>query len=97
VMAVDSGLSDEPYLVGNIRAGLYLTLEVRDDGCGMDDNTRARMFDPFFSTKFLGRGLGLPAVLGIVRRHEGFIKVNSGMGTGTAILVGFPAIGDNGA
>jgi two-component system, cell cycle sensor histidine kinase and response regulator CckA len=97
VMAVDTGLSDEPYFVGNIRAGLYLTLEVRDDGCGMDDNTKARMFDPFFSTKFLGRGLGLPAVLGIVRRHEGFIKVNSGLGMGTAILVGFPATGGNGA
>jgi PAS domain S-box-containing protein len=97
VMAADAGFSDEPYLGGNIRGGLYLTLEVRDDGCGMDDNTRARMFDPFFSTKFLGRGLGLPAVLGIVRRHEGFIKVNSGLGTGTAILVGFPAIGGNSA
>ncbi|MEZ4336167.1 MAG: ATP-binding protein [Sandaracinaceae bacterium] len=55
----------------SLEPGTYLSLSVSDDGCGMNDETRERLFDPFFSTKVDGRGLGMSAVLGIVRGHRG--------------------------
>ena len=51
----------------DLKPGDYVALEVRDNGCGMDEAVKARVFDPFFSTKFTGRALGLAAVAGIVR------------------------------
>lgn len=72
------------------KSGQYLSLVVEDDGIGMDEETLARLFDPFFSTKFTGRGLGMAAVLGIVRAHEGGIQVESKKGRGTRFEVWFP-------
>lgn len=71
--------------------GAYVVLEVRDQGSGMSAATLSRIFDPFFSTKFTGRGLGLAAVLGIVRGHHGSVLVDTVPGRGTAFRVMLPA------
>ena len=73
-----------------IEPGEYVSIEIRDDGCGMSAATLARVFDPFFTTKFVGRGLGLAAVLGIVRGHRGGIAVESALGQGTRVEILLP-------
>lgn len=69
----------------------YITLTVRDTGCGMSPDVLRRVFEPFFTTKFTGRGLGLPAAQGIVRAHRGAIRVESSPGSGTLVEIVLPA------
>jgi signal transduction histidine kinase/ActR/RegA family two-component response regulator len=81
---------------GDFPAGRYAVIEVEDDGCGMSDEVRARIFEPFFTTKPLRHGLGLSAVLDIVKEYRGAVEVNSTVGGGTLVQVwlplkGFPA------
>jgi CheY-like chemotaxis protein len=65
-------------------------LEVSDTGCGISEESHARIFDPFFSTKFAGRGLGLAVVQGIVRAHAGAIQLSSTPGNGARFEIFFP-------
>ena len=73
--------------------GSYVSIEVKDTGCGMSPEVKAHIFDPFFTTKFTGRGLGLSAALGIVRGHGGAIGVESREREGSTFTVLLPALG----
>ncbi|MDQ6706934.1 MAG: PAS domain S-box protein, partial [Acidobacteriota bacterium] len=81
-----------PLFAGSqVPPGSYAFLETRDTGSGMSKEMQARIFDPFFTTKPHGHGLGLAAVLGIVRGHNGFLRVESAEGEGTTFQLLFPA------
>jgi len=75
----------------DVAPGEFVFAQVADTGCGMDQATLARIFDPFFTTKVTGRGLGLAAVLGIVRSHRGAVTVDSTPGFGTCFRLLLPA------
>ena len=82
----DPGESGSP----DLGEGDYVLLEVSDTGCGMSNEIQAKIFDPFYSTKFLGRGLGLASVHGIVRGAGGAISVVSAPGQGSTFKVWLP-------
>ncbi len=68
----------------------HICLKIEDDGSGMDEDILANVFEPFFTTKFQGRGLGMSAVYGIVKGHQGRIAVDSILGSGTRVSIYFP-------
>jgi len=86
----DRALLASTYLDDGLPEGAYVSLVVEDTGTGMDKAVCDRIFEPFYSTKFPGRGLGLPAVLGIVRSHRGAAKVESQPGHATKVRVLLP-------
>jgi CheY-like chemotaxis protein len=90
VRKVDSAVLAKMVIGAELPPGDYVFLRVTDQGCGMSAETLARIFDPFFTTKFTGRGLGLAAVLGIVRSHQGALRVESTAGHGTTFTLLLP-------
>ena len=96
-ISLTTGLTraDRAWLAGTFFApdlpeGDYVFLEIADNGPGMPPEVQARIFDPFYTTKFTGRGLGLAAVLGIVRGHRGALKVFSEKDWGTTFRILLP-------
>ncbi len=90
-MECDKTYLKEAWHVDCLPEGLYVYLEIADTGSGMDKDTMDKVFDPFFTTKFTGRGLGMAAVQGIARGHNGAVKIYSEVGKGTTFKVLFPA------
>ena len=92
----DADYLRETFDANSLSAGLFVSVEVSDTGCGMDKETQLRIFEPFFTTKFTGRGLGMSAVLGIMRGHKGALKVYSEPGRGSTFRLLFPASAEAG-
>lgn len=89
VVNVPSGLNDE---LAGLSAGPHVALSIRDNGCGMDERTLERIYEPFFTTKAagMGTGLGLSTVFGIVKQNRGSIRVTSHPGAGSTFLIHLP-------
>ncbi|MEI6205765.1 MAG: response regulator [Desulfuromonadales bacterium] len=86
---------DQTYLSASLleekpEPGNYVFLEVSDNGCGISKDIISRLFDPFFTIKFTGRGLGMSAVMGIMKAHSGALFVETEVGKGTTFRALFP-------
>jgi PAS domain S-box-containing protein len=75
----------------SVRAGKFVAIAIRDNGIGMDEKMRTRVFEPWFTTKEFGTGLGLSVVYGVVQSHGGFINLESELGAGTSFTIYLPS------
>ena len=75
-----------------LSAGRYVKISISDTGCGIDQENLTRIFDPYFSTKEVGQGLGLAIVRSIVQKHQGHIVADSQLGKGTTFYIYLPAL-----
>ena len=92
ISAQNRTLDKKIHHVANDNTAHYVCVTVKDNGPGMDVETCNRIFEPFFSTKVYGRGLGMAAAYGIVKNHDGWIGVDSEPGQGTTITIYLPAV-----
>jgi len=90
IAVIEAEQNEKDYLGKVITPGSYICLNVTDSGCGMDEGTKRRIFEPFYTTKFTGRGLGMSAVLGIIMAHNGALQLTSQQGVGTTFKVYLP-------
>jgi PAS domain S-box-containing protein len=88
---IDAKEAETTFAGQDVAPGRYVTLRVSDTGCGMKPEVQARIFDPFFSTKGSGRGLGLSAMLGILRGHQAGIEIRTEPGGGSDFRIHFRA------
>ncbi len=95
-LTLETGVAymDEGDAVGELSPGRYITLAVADTGCGMDATTLSRAFEPFFSTKDVGKGsgLGLSMIFGFVSQSGGHLTLHSELGRGTRAILYFPSV-----
>jgi len=96
-IAVEPATLDDEYASGHpgARPGRYVCIAVSDTGTGMDAETRKHVFEPFYTTKPVGKGtgLGLPMVYGLTKQQRGFLDLSSAPGQGTTVRLYFPAVG----
>ena len=76
----------------SLQPGRYVVIQVRDEGCGIDNDNLVKIFDPYFSTKEMASGMGLAISYAIIKRHRGFIDVHSKPGNGTSFYIYLPVI-----
>ena len=90
----DSDCIEKSVLPEKQAPGKYVYVEVTDNGSGMCQDIKNRLFEPFYTTKFMGRGLGMAATQGIIRAHKGLILLASEENQGTSFRILFPVEGD---
>lgn len=89
-VTVQDNQAEIDFLGKAIQVDDYVCLTVSDNGSGMDVETQMRIFEPFYTTKFTGRGLGMSATLGIIKSHDGSLQLSTTTGVGTTFKVYFP-------
>ena len=87
---IETGFEDQIANIEKLKEGMYVFLEISDTGIGMSKETISKIFEPFYTTKFTGRGLGLSAVLGIIGGHHGMVKIYSEENKGSCFKILFP-------
>ena len=87
---VDRDSLSRAIIGSELATGEFAVLEISDDGVGMDEATAQQIFDPFFSSKGAGRGLGLASTLGVIRSHKGALSLETRPGQGTRFQVALP-------
>ena len=90
ITEIDEAFIEHLTINNGIEPGHYISLEITDTGCGIEKTKIKQIFDPFYTTKFTGRGLGLAAVLGIIRSHNGALDLKSHEDKGTTFKIFLP-------
>ena len=90
VQECDKKLLQQSRLGEKAEPGCYISIDVTDSGCGMNEEMQQRIFEPFYTTKFTGRGLGMSSVMGIIKSHNGAILLQSNPGSGSTFKILLP-------